>query len=116
MYNKFNKNSSDDVLNDNIELKRIIKETIGNDDPYWNKQIFEIMTKVINLSEETESTIAQLINYNSNENNVSLSMQERIYEMIMEICKKININIERINNEELSGLAYYYKFKKVAKN
>jgi len=97
----------------NEELKQIIQGVIGNDDPFWNNQIFVILTKIINLSEGVETTIGQLIDYNPSENNVAPLIQGQIFDIVMNVCKKINMPLEEVNNEEFIGLAYNYKFKKV---
>ena len=31
------------------ELKKIIEETVGNNDPYWNEPAFNIVKKIIDL-------------------------------------------------------------------
>ena len=39
--------------------------------------------------------------------------QGEIFNLLMEICKKLNIDTE-INNDEFGGLGYHYKFKKIS--
>ena len=34
----------------NEELKKIVEETIGNNDPYWNEPVFNVVKKIIDLS------------------------------------------------------------------
>ena len=45
----------------NEELKRIVEEVVGNNDPYWNEPVLDIVNKIINLPENTEISILDLI-------------------------------------------------------
>ena len=42
------------------ELKKIIEETVGNNDPYWNEPAFNIVKKIIDLPENAETSIYKL--------------------------------------------------------
>ena len=93
-------------------LKKIIEEVIGNNDPYWNMPVFDIIKKVIDLRAETTTTIADLINYNPNETFVEPMMQGQIRKLVEETCKRLKIELEE-NRDSFGGLAYYYQFKKI---
>lgn len=99
------------MINDE-NLKTIIEEIIGNNDPYLNTPVCDIMKKVINLPNETTTTIADLINYNPNETFVEPLTQGQIKKCVKETCKKLNIELEE-NKDDFGELAYYQKFKKV---
>ena len=74
--------------------------------------INEIVNKIKELPFNTETTIAELINYNPEENFVEPLIQGQITNTVEEICRKENIYIER-NKDEKGGLAFYGKFKKI---
>ena len=79
--------------------------------------ISELINKVKELSINTETTIADLIAHNSNVNFIEPLIQGQIFNEMMELCKKQNINIERIIDEErFTGMAFYYKFKRKFRN
>ena len=75
------------------------------------KLVSEIIEKIKVLPFNTETTIAELINYNPEENFIEPLSQGQITNTVEEICRKENIYIER--NKEKGGLAFYGKFKKV---
>ena len=93
------------------ELKKIVEEVIGNNDPFWNLPVYNIVKKIIDLPIETITTIADLINYNPEETFVEPLTQGEILNLVEDTCKKLNIKIEDVN-DSIGGLAYYYKFKK----
>lgn len=76
------------------------------------KLVPEIIEKIKVLPFNTETTIAELINYNPEEKFIDPLSQGQIFNEVKKICMKENICIER-NRDELGGLAFYYKFKKV---
>lgn len=98
------------MLNDE-NLKTIIKEIIGNNDIYLNTQVYDIVKKIIDLPDKTTTTIANLINYNPKEKFVEPLTQGKITNFVEATCEKINIELER-NNDNFGGLAYYVKFRK----
>ena len=125
MFNKVDKQTmnnleqNDNSNNDDENLKTIIQEVIsnnqeiiGNDTQYCNTIVYDIMKKIIDLPNETTSTIASLINYNPNEAFVEPITQGQIRRLVKEVCKKLNIKLED-NKDKLGGLAYYNEFKKV---
>lgn len=75
------------------------------------KLVAEIIEKIKVLPFNTETTIAELINYNPEENFIEPLSQGQITNTVEAICRKENIYIER--NKEKGGLAFYGKFKKV---
>ena len=96
----------------NDTLKAIIKKIINNDDPSLNNQIYEIIKKIIDLPLNTNTTIATLINYNPNQVFVEPITQDKIMNLVNEICKKLNIKLET-NKDSFGKLAYYRQFKKI---
>lgn len=99
----------------NENLKTIIEEVIGNNDLYLNTQVYDIVKRIIDLPNETTTTIADLINYNPNEKFVEPIMQGQIKRLVKETCKKLNIELDE-NRDKIGGLAYYSEFKKVNNN
>ena len=99
------------MINDE-NLKTIIEEVVGNNDDYLNMVVYDIMKKIIDLPNETTTTIADLINYNPNENFVEPFTQGQIRCLVEDACKKLNIKLEE-NEDSFDGLAYYNRFKKV---
>lgn len=100
------------------KLKIIIKDIVDNDThidnnnkQYFNEIIFEIMKKIIDLPCERETTIAELINYNPENEFVEPLMQGQISYFVEEICNKINVNYID-TDDSIGGLAFYVKFKK----
>lgn len=93
-------------------LKKIIEEVIGSNDQYLNVTVYDIIKKIIDLPYETDTTIADLINYNPNEAFVEPIKQEKIRNLVREVCKKLNIELEE-NKDDFGGLAYYYQLKKM---
>lgn len=99
----------------NENLKTIIEEVIGNNDLYLNTQVYDIVKRIIDLPNETTTTIADLINYNPKLKFVEPLKQGEINYFVKETCKKLNIELEK-NDDSFGGLAYYYQFKKVNKD
>lgn len=77
--------------------------------------IFEIFKEIEALPTGIETTIAKVINYNSEVNMIDPLTQGEIFSSVKEICKKNNIILER-TEDSFGGLAYYYKFKKINSN
>ena len=100
---------------DDKNLKTIIEEVIGNNDLYLNTTVYDIVKKIIDLPSETTTTIADLIKYDPKEKFVEPIKQGEINYFVKEVCKKINIKLEK-NGDSFGGLAYYYKFKKNCDN
>lgn len=104
-----------DVITDE-NLKKMIDELInngeynGDDVSYYNRTVYDIIKKIIDLPNGTTTTIANLINYNPNEKFIEPLTQGKISFLVNEICKRLNIKLER-NKDKFGGLAYYYEFK-----
>lgn len=77
-----------------------------------NKVVNNVMNKIKELPYDVETTIAQLIKYNPEIAFVSPMTQGIIKGAVSEQCRKNNIKIEE-NRNELGGLPYYVKFKKI---
>lgn len=90
-------------------LKLIVQEEIGNNDPFWNEPVLEIVHKIIEMPEGTETTISELINYESSGINTGLVQQTDIYNSAISVCSKIGISLEETKEGES---AYLYRIKK----
>lgn len=89
------------------ELKKIIEQVIGNNDPYWNIPVYEIIKKIIDLPEGTETSITKLLN---NPQFTSKQLFD-IYNSVIEVCKKINITLDFSQHEgKVEGLPYNLSF------
>lgn len=100
------------------KLKDIIKNIVNEDEnidanskQYCNEIIFKIIKEIIDLPDEKETTIAELINYNPENEFVEPLMQGQISYFVKKICNNININYTR-TDDSIGGLAFYVKFKK----
>lgn len=92
------------------ELKKIIEETIGNNDPFWNEPVYNIVKKIIDLPEGTEATITNLLN---NSNYTSKQLFD-IHSCVNKVCEKLNIKLDfSSNHNKVGGLPYNLPFKKV---
>ena len=61
----------------------------------------------------TDTSIAQLMN--SDNNSVAMVeplIQGEIFNSLMKVCEKLSIKID-VNHDEIGGLGYHYKFKKI---
>ena len=72
------------------ELKRIVEEVIGNNDPYWNIPVLNVVKKIIDLPDNTETTINDLVDSDNKSNS---KFMFEIYKIVVEVCKRININL-----------------------
>lgn len=99
-----------EINNETIELA--IKEIAGTNDIDKNNLLFKLTKWIIDMPTNTETTIAQLMKLDNNEvAMVDPLSQGEIFNSLMAICEKLNINIE-VNHDEFGGLGYHYKFKK----
>ena len=73
--------------------------------------ILDVVVKIIDLPNESWTSIAQLINYNPEILPISPLVQGKINNYVNRICKKIEIKL--IDDESLGGLAFMQKFKKI---
>lgn len=94
----------------NEELKKIIEETIGNNDPYWNEPVFNIVKKIIDLPENAETTIFELTD---TENKLDSEFMFEINNAVTEVCKKLNITLDKSkHNGQFLGLPFNISFVK----
>lgn len=94
------------------KLEELDKEKENNKMNNENEIINTIINKIKELPLNTETTIAELIDYNPQVNMVDPLTQGINYNKIKAECEKIGIILEE-NNDEIGGLGYYYKFKKI---
>lgn len=95
-----------------IELENDYNNFIHNYyDAEDNKVVNTIVNKIIELSFNTETTIAQLINYKPEIAFVSPLTQGIIRNAVLKKCVTKGIKLEE-NSDEIGGLAYFVKFKK----
>lgn len=94
----------------NEELKKIVEETIGNNDPYWNEPVFNIVKKIIDLPENTESAISELVD---SDNKTDNKFMFEINKSVTEVCEKINIILDKSkHNGQFIGLPFNISFIK----
>lgn len=79
------------------------------------KLVPEIIEKIKVLPLNTETTISELIGYNPEECFVDPLIQGQIFSEVIAMCRKENICIES-NRDEIGGLAFYRKFRKIDLN
>lgn len=96
-----------------IELENDYNSFINN---YYtnsdNKVVNTIVSKIVKLSFNDETTIAQLINYKPEEAFVSPMTQGIIRTSVLKQCENKGIRLEE-NRDEIGGLPYFVKFKKI---
>lgn len=112
-YNLFKNFTIDELVNKEKELEVFDLE---NSDIRIElnilKEIIMVFNKIKELPFNEETTLATILNYDPTNKSVSPITQGTFFACIMEICKKSNIFLE-VNDDELGGLGYYYKFKKI---
>lgn len=72
----------------------------------------DIIEKIKKLPFSTETTIAELINYNPEENFIDPMEQMSILRKVCTLAEENNICLEK-NMEEKGGLGFFTKFKKM---
>ena len=98
------------VQSDNINLKELVEEVIGNNDPYWNIPVLDVVKKIIDLPENSELTISELID---SDNKVDSKFMFEINKLVTEVCKKINITLDKSNHSgQFIGLPFNISFVK----
>lgn len=112
-YNLFKNFTIDELVNKEKELEVFDLE---NSDIRIElnilKEIIMVFNKIKELPFNEETTLATILNYDPTNKSVSPNTQGIFFVCITEICKKSNIFLE-VNDNELGGLGYYYKFKKI---
>lgn len=77
--------------------------------------INEILNKIKDVDYDRETCIAELINYNPEVNFVEPMEQMSILRQVCRTAEENNIFLEK-NMEEIGGLGFYVKFKKINNN
>ena len=102
-----------------MEVYNIIKNIVDEDEgidsdskQYFKEIIFKIITEIMNLPNERETTIAELLNYNPEKELVDPLTQGKISFLVKKICERINISYIE-SDKSIGGLAFYVRFKKV---
>lgn len=132
LYNVFKNLSVDELINREKELENILnsnefkirkeneiltgiidtEESDIKNELNVLKEIILVFNRIKELPMNEETMLATILNYNPSNQVVSPIIQGAFFACIMEICNKNNIVLE-VNNDELGGLGYYYKFKKI---
>jgi len=96
----------------NEELKKIVEEVIGNNDPFWNEPVFEVVKKIIEMPNGTESSVSQLLGTSQ----YSSEQLFDIHNSVNEVCKKLNIGIDYSEyKDKIVGLPFNIPFVKKEK-
>lgn len=103
-----------ETLKNNSELNKLIEDTITNEEISLKETILNIVELIIALQPETTTTIAELIKYEPEKSFVEPITQGKVFNYVFDVCKKMNINLEKAD-KSFGGLAYYYTFKKADK-
>lgn len=99
------------INNETIEIA--IKEIAGSNDIDKNNLLSKLTKRIIEMPADVDTSIAQLMNMDNNSvAMVEPLLQGEIFNLLMAVCEKINIRIE-VNHDEIGGLGYHYKFKKI---
>ena len=89
------------------ELKKVVEEVIGNNDPFWNDPVLDAVNKIISLPEGNSTSIKQLLGDKSEFENPYPNQLLSICSSIIEVCKKINIILD-FGNENISDLSLVF--------
>ncbi len=103
-----------ETLKNNSELNKLIEDTITNEEISLKETILNIVELIIALQPETTTTIAELIKYEPEKSFVEPITQGKVFNYVFDVCKKMNINLEKAD-KSFGGLAYYYTLKKTDK-
>lgn len=94
------------------ELKKIIEETIGNNDPFWNEPVYTVVKKIIELAEGTETTVSKLL---CDTTNTYTKFMFDINKFVTKVCDKLNIKLDKSNYANaVMGLPHNIPFKKTS--
>ena len=97
-------------MNDDEELKKIIEETIGNNDPFWNEPVYKVVKKICDLPEGEETTISNLLG----DSNYTSKQLFDIHSYVNKVCRKLNIKLDFSGNQnKVGGLPYNLPLKKI---
>ena len=112
-YNLFKNLTIDELVNKEKELEMFDLENFDiKTELNILKEIIMVFNKIKESPFNEETTLAAILNYDPTNKSVSPITQGTFFTCIMEICKKSNIFL-KVNDDELGGLGYYYKFKKI---
>lgn len=94
-------------MND-VRLKKIIEECIGNNDPYWNNPVYEVVKKIINMSDGEESSVGKLL---SNISDYGSTQLFDIDNTVTEVCNKLGIKLDKTKHAgQVLGLPWNISF------
>ena len=97
----------------NEEIKKYL-DNMSND-PKLNEIVYNVIKKIIDLPDGSETTISELVNDKETFNNIELMF--KITEMVHLVCEKININLDGSKyNGMYVGLPFNIPFVKITKN
>ena len=89
------------------ELKKLVEEVIGNNDPFWNVPVYETVKKIVDLPDGTETSITKLLN---NSQFTSKQLFD-IYNCINRVCRRVDIVLDfSRENAKVDGLLYNLPF------
>lgn len=81
--------------------------------PYEERIVLILVDKIKELSPNVETTIAQLLQLtNEDVAKIEPLLQGKVFNNLEKACAEANLKIE-VNHDEIGGLGYHYKFKKV---
>ena len=93
------------------ELKKIVENSLREADKELSDIIYDVVLKIVDLKEGKKTSIAELINYDSNTSLVDPLTQGTVSSYVDYVCSKIGIKLER-KDRSFGGLAYFNKFVK----
>ena len=81
--------------------------------PYEERIVLKLVDKIKGLSPNVETTIAQLLQLtNEDVAKIEPLLQGKVFNNLEKACAEANLKIE-VNHDEIGGLGYHYKFKKI---
>ena len=100
----------------NEKFENVINEIVGTEDLNKNKLIVELVNAIKTFPFDMETTIAELMKLDNNDvATIDPLTQGKNYNTFSLVCNRLNIKLEE-NSDEIGGLGYHYKFKKVLIN
>lgn len=88
-------------------LKKLVEEVIGNNDPFWNIPVYETVKKIVDLPDGTETSITKLL---KNSQFTSKQLFD-IYNCVNRVCRKLDIVLDfSRENAKVDGLLYNLPF------
>lgn len=92
------------------KLKKIVDEIIDDDDQCLNILVYNTVKKILDLPENTEISITELMDSESNSN---VNYMFKINRFVTEVCKKINITLDKSKYKgKFVGLPFNIPFVK----